>query len=178
MKRSLKLIILSLFFLVMILLTNTKNSIISSKKSFKIFNYSSNIKYAISQEKNWILEIPKINLCATISEGVEENILDYYIGHFEETNYIYGNVVLAAHNRGYNVNYFGRIKELEKGDKIIYRCGTIKNNYIVNSEKIIEDTNVEILEKTKENRITLITCVENKPHERRAIIGILEKREE
>ena len=36
-----------------------------------------------------------------------------YVGHFENTNLLNGNVGLAAHNRGYPINYFARLKELE-----------------------------------------------------------------
>ena len=69
---------------------------------------------------NWYLEIPKINLEAEISEGTDSENLNRYIAHFEETVRENGNIGLAAHNRGYKVNYFSKIKELEKGDKIFY----------------------------------------------------------
>lgn len=46
-----------------------------------------------------------------------------YVGHFENTNLLNGNVGLAAHNRGYPINYFARLKELEFGDEIIYKQG-------------------------------------------------------
>ena len=53
----------------------------------------------------WKLEIPKISLCAKISEGTTSKVMDKYIGHFMETSKDNGNVGLAAHNRGYKVNY-------------------------------------------------------------------------
>ena len=122
-------------------------------------------------ENEWQIEIPKINLKAQIQEGTTKEILNEYVGHFERTNILYGNVGLAAHNRGYNVNYFKRVKELEMGDLIIYKY---KNNiitYEVNLIEKIEDTNWEYLKNTKENKITLITCVENEPEYRRCIQG-------
>ena len=62
----------------------------------------------------WKLEIPKISLCAKISEGTTSKVMDKYIGHFMETSKDNGNVGLAAHNRGYKVNYFANLKKLEK----------------------------------------------------------------
>ena len=46
--------------------------------------------------------------------------MEQYIGHFEESKKWIGNVCLAAHNRGYENNYFSEIKKLKEGDKIIY----------------------------------------------------------
>ena len=122
--------------------------------------------------KEWKLEIPKIDLVATIAEGTTEEILDAYIGHFEETQKENGNVGLAAHNRGYKVNYFNRLKELEKGDEIIYTYFGVSKIYEVKKSYIIEDTNWEVLENTIDNRLTLITCVENEPTKRRCVQAI------
>ncbi len=119
--------------------------------------------------KEWKLEIPKISLSANISEGTSKEILNEYIGHFEESSKTYGNVCLASHNRGYKVNYFARIKELEIGDKIYYTYNNNKKTYVVTSKTIIKDTDWKMLENTKDNRITLITCVENEPQYRRCI---------
>lgn len=119
--------------------------------------------------KEWKLEIPKINLSANISEGTDKKTLDEFIGHFEESNKISGNICLAAHNRGYKVNYFEKLKELEIGDKIYYTYNENKRVYEVTTKTIIKDTEWEKLENTKDNRLTLITCVENEPQYRRCI---------
>ena len=55
---------------------------------------------------NWYIEIPEINLKAEIREGTLKEIMDKYVGHFEETSKTTGNIGLAAHNRGYENNYF------------------------------------------------------------------------
>lgn len=117
----------------------------------------------------WKIEIPKINLTADISNGTTPEILNKFVGHFEQTPVNYGNIVLAAHNRGYAVNYFGRIKELEIGDEIIYFFNDIKRVYKVSEKTIIQDTQWNKLENTDDNRLTLITCVENEPALRRCI---------
>lgn len=138
-----------------------------------------NIDYKNTNENNleenesyeWKLEIPKIELSAEIAEGTSENILNEYIGHFESTNKKDGNIALAAHNRGYKVNYFERLKELEIGDKVIYKFQGFTKIYEISSKNIIKDTNVEVLEKTDENILTFITCVENEPSLRRCLIA-------
>jgi len=89
------------------------------------------------------------------------------------SGYICGNVALAAHNRGYKVNYFKDLKSLEIGDEIIYRYKNIKLIYVIVEHKVIKDTNIEVVENTNENMITLITCVENNPQNRRCIQGKL-----
>lgn len=125
-----------------------------------------------TKESNWKIKIPKISLEAGISEGTGKEVMDKYVGHFEETSKKSGNIGLAAHNRGYAVNYFARIKELKEGDEIIYKYNDFEKTYIVIENKIIKDTDWEDLEETEENKITLITCVENEPEYRRCIQGI------
>lgn len=98
-------------------------------------------------------------------------MLNKYIGHFEDTNKNFGNVALAAHNRGYEVNYFSRLKELEIGDEVIYTINDLVRTYKISSKNIIKDTEVEVLDKTNENILTLITCVENEPSLRRCLIA-------
>lgn len=124
------------------------------------------------KETNWKIIIPKISLEAEISEGTSKEIMNKYVGHFEETSKNSGNVGLAAHNRGYEVNYFSQIKALREGDEIIYKYYDFEKTYIVVENKIIKDTDWSYLEETEENRITLITCVENEPEYRRCIQGI------
>lgn len=124
------------------------------------------------QKEMWQLEIPSINLKALISEGTSKEVMDEFVGHFEETVKKNGNVGLAAHNRGYKVNYFQDLKKLKEGDEIIYKYKEFKKRYVVKTLKIISDEDWSWLEKTEDNRITLITCVENEPSYRRVVQGI------
>lgn len=125
----------------------------------------------------WQIEIPKISLIANISEGTTKEVLNKYVGHFEITSKEQGNVGLAAHNRGYEVNYFKDLKLLKEGDEIIYKHNDFEKTYEVDKCRIIKDTEWGYLEKTEENMLTLITCVENQPEYRRCIQAI-EKEEE
>ena len=143
---------------------------ISSISEFEDNNIIS--QNVIEDKSIWQLEIPKINLIARISEGTNKKTLDEYVGHFEETSKYNGNIVLAAHNRGYKVNYFEKLKELEIGDEVIYTYNGNRRIYVINYKTIIKDTDWENLKNTEENRITLITCVENEPEYRRCVQAI------
>lgn len=122
--------------------------------------------------KEWYLEIPRIFLEAEITEGTSKEVMDVAIGHFEESSKMAGNVCLAAHNRGYPVNYFQNLKLLKKGDTIYYRYKEFTKEYVVTENNIIEDTDWTYLEETEENTITLITCIENEPEYRRCVRAI------
>lgn len=121
---------------------------------------------------DWYIQIDKINLKAPIEEGTSQKVMEDYVGHFEETSKDIGNIGLAAHNRGYKNNYFGRIKELKEGDEIKYKYKNTEKIYQIIKHEIIKNTDWTNLENTEENMITLITCVENEPEYRRCIQAI------
>lgn len=138
----------------------------------QVNNTNETVKEKITEDVNtWCLEIPKINLKANISEGTTKEVMEDYIGHFEETTKENGNVGLAAHNRGYKNNYFQKIKQLKEGDSIFYTYKGETKEYLVTKHVIIKDTDWTYLENTEKNTITLITCVENEPEYRRCIQG-------
>lgn len=126
----------------------------------------------IDTQKIWQIEIPKINLVAPVAEGTSANIMNEYVGHFEETPKNKGNIGLAAHNRGYKVNYFQDLKLLQKGDLIIYTYNGEISKYSVSEIGIIKDTDWSKLENGNQDKITLITCVENEPEYRRYVQAI------
>ena len=98
--------------------------------------------------------------------------MNKYVGHFKNTEKWKGNVGLAAHNRGYPVNYFNKLKELKIGDLIYYYTEFGEKKYKVIVTTIIKDTDWTYLKPTQDNRITLITCVENIPDKRRCVQAI------
>ena len=156
----------------------TTNNINEVTKEENIIQNNTQIN--TNEENNkaeWKIEIPSIGLEAEISEGTSKQIMDKYVGHFSGTSKSIGNIGLAAHNRGYPVNYFSDVKKLKKGDVIIYKYYDFGKNYIVSENTIIKDTDWSYLENTEDNRITLITCVENEPEYRRCVQAI-EKKEE
>ena len=127
---------------------------------------------SINAQNSWQIEIPKINLVAPIAEGTSVDIMNEYVGHFEETSRDKGNIGLAAHNRGYKVNYFKDLKLLEKGDLIIYTYNGQVSKYSIVEIGVIKDTDWSKLENSNQDKITLITCLENEPEYRRYIQAI------
>ncbi len=120
----------------------------------------------------WGISIPTINLKAQISEGTTKEVMDKYVGHFVDTGVIKGNICLGAHNRGYPVNYFENIKSLNKNDLIFYKKENKTYCFKIEIVTVIRDTDWTYLEETEDNRITLITCVENEPDYRRCVQAV------
>ena len=120
-----------------------------------------------------ILEIPKLNLTAPVKEGTTQEILKYSIGHISNSSNWDGNIALASHNRGnYVAHYFENIHELVVGDEIIYKTKFGERRYVVEVSKQIKNTDWSVISNTKENRITLITCIKNNPKLRLCVQGI------
>lgn len=152
---------------------NNTNSL-NNKNTNDLNNNTLNEKKDNTIQSSWYLKIPRIFLEAEISEGTSTDVMNKYIGHFEDTSKTTGNVCLAAHNRGYPVNYFQNLKLLKKGDKIQYKYQNFEKQYVVVDNFIIRDTDWSCMEKTEDNMITLITCVENEPEYRRCVRASLD----
>ena len=125
-----------------------------------------------SEEVLGKLIINKINMQGEIKEGSSPQVLQEYIGHIEDTAVYDGNVGLAAHNRGTSPSYFARINELEIGDEIIYQNKYGERRYKVNQKKDILETDWSMLQETKENKLTLITCIKNRVNQRLCVQAV------
>ena len=87
------------------------------------------------------------------------------VGHFAETPIYNGNVGLSAHNRDYKID-FRELKNIKLGDIVTYRTNFGTRTYKITTKTEIEETDFSYLENTADNRITMITCIENKPIKR------------
>lgn len=177
------LVILILFtiFLSLIVINNKIKSInqisnISSNINNEKTKYSlNNLSNSKETDNNIIsyLSIPSISLeKAPIKEGIDEVTLNEYIGHFPSTSKTDGNIGLAAHNRGYKNNYFMNINKLQNGDEIIYRVDDISKKYKVEKKIEIDSYDWSYLNQTADNRITLITCIDNSPTKRLVVQAV------
>jgi len=140
-----------------------------------VYEETEQIEDIVDESILGILTIEKIGLKAQVKEGSTQDILMKYIGHMPETAKYEGNIGLAAHNRGTEFSYFARLNELEKGDKVIYKTKFYERTYIVTKKKVIYDTDWSDLQTTKDNRITMITCIANKPNQRLCVQAVEEK---
>ena len=109
---------------------------------------------------------------APIADGTDNKTIGKYVGHFENSSYLEGNVCLCSHNRGSKAAFFENLKNIKKGLKIEYTTKYETKTYITDEIKEIEETDFSVLEPTKDNRITLITCIANQRAKRLCVIGI------
>lgn len=125
-------------------------------------------------ENIWELEIPAHAITGPIKEGTESDVLEEYIGHFEETPKVHGNVCLASHNRGSTSgNYFETLEILDVGELLIYRVNGMERLYKVILNITIDEINLSYIQNTNDDRLTLITCVRDKPNLRRCVQAVL-----
>ena len=108
------------------------------------------------------LKIPDLDLSVKVYEGTDSATLAKGAGHFESTSFFNGNTAIAAHNRGV-ANHFGKIHTLDLGDtiKLTTKLGT--KTYEVYSVSKISSDDFSVLNDSREDIITLITCVRDQP---------------
>ncbi len=150
---------------------NTTNNSINVKKT-KTPDISNVNKMVEVKFEDWRIIIPSIGVNAPIAEGTSTDVMNRFVGHFENTDVWNGNVALAAHNRGYPVNFFSNIKYLNAGEIIEYYYQGNLRKYTIQTVTVIKDTDWSYLAKTSDNKITLITCVEDQPEYRRCIQAV------
>ena len=128
-------------------------------------------KEELKENENIIgtLEIAELGVIAPIQEGTSKEILKVAIGHFSESSLWEGNVALASHNRSIYAHYFEKINELQIGDEILYKTKMGTRKYVVYENKEIDSTDWSVIENTKDNILTLITCVKNNSDKRLCI---------
>lgn len=119
-----------------------------------------------NQVSVWKIQIPRIGLEAPIRETTTPQTMKKAVGHFETSSKWDGNVCLAAHNRGNGYGFFQEISLLQKGDRIFYQTEKGRRTYEVSLKQQIQKTNWYYLQDTKQNQLTLITCVKNEPNKR------------
>ena len=74
-----------------------------------------------------------------------------------------------------NVKHFGKLKKLKPGDEMSYTTKLGTRTYVVDSVSKISDTDWSKLQYTSDNRLTLITCVEDVGSQRLCVQAV-EKR--
>lgn len=115
-----------------------------------------------------LLKIPAIDVSVKVYDGTTTANMKKGATHFTETSYWDGNVAMAAHNRS---SYFGKIYKLKSGDKITYSTNIGTRKYEVVSVYKIDDDDTSCLNDSTENRLTLVTCVENQSAYRWCVIA-------
>lgn len=107
-----------------------------------------------------IMKIPKLDLKVAIGEGVDNETLKYAVGHFDGTAMPgqKGNFAVAGHRSYTYSQYFNRLDEIKVGDEIEVQTKKGDFVYKVYETKVVEPTEVSVLDPTKDATITLVTC--------------------
>ena len=102
------------------------------------------------------LEIPRLNLSTMVFEGADEDILERGAGHLPGSALPgdRGNTVLAAHRD----TFFRPLKGVRPGDVVKIHTRPKDSVYIVESARVVEPDEVDVLQPTPQPALTLITC--------------------
>ncbi|MDD5567338.1 MAG: sortase [Patescibacteria group bacterium] len=136
-------------------------------------------KKDISQEN--ILVIPKIDVNIKIVEGETQEALDQGAWRMPTTSTPDkgGNTVISAHRFKYlppNNATFYLLDKLSRGDRLFVYWQGKEYEYVVVESKVVEPTEISILDNTPDNRLTLFTCTPLFTTDKRlVVIGALTK---
>ncbi len=105
------------------------------------------------------LVIPSLGIRYKAYEGTDSATMHKGVGHFPSTSAWNGNIGLCRHS-------IGSIKDLKVGDTIQYETSSGTRTYSVSYVGTIEWTDWSYLNATRDNRITIITCLADQPTKR------------
>lgn len=102
------------------------------------------------------LSIPKIELQDVVVEGVSSHTLLLGPAHLSNSAEpgSAGNSVIAGHRD----SFFRRLHSLRYGDSVFVIRNGRKFRYVVRDRKIVEPTDLSVIQPTKDSELTLITC--------------------
>jgi LPXTG-site transpeptidase (sortase) family protein len=124
---------------------------------------------------NWLV-IPSANLKMEIIEGPGLEVLNNQIGVWHQTGALADNYVLAGHR----LQYFRSVNQslyhldiLQPGDTNIFVViNGAPHQYRVTTSTIVLPTDVAILDKTTEPRLTIYTCNDFNNHSRLVVTAV------
>lgn len=121
-----------------------------------------------------LMEIPSIKLEQGIVKGITDNILNYYLGHFEYSAMPgeKGNFSVAGHRVSSYSEAFVNLYKAKVDDEIIVTANNKKYIYKITEMIIVDPSRIDVLEDTEEATITLVTCTVG-AKERLIVKGIL-----
>jgi sortase A len=102
------------------------------------------------------LEIPRLSLSTVVFEGADQDVLERGAGHVPGSALPgdRGNTVLAAHRD----TFFRPLRDIRTGDLVKIHTPPNDSVYIVESARVVEPDDVDVLKPTAEPALTLITC--------------------
>jgi sortase A len=102
------------------------------------------------------MKIPRLELKTIVVQGESTKVLRRAVGHLPETALPgeHGNVVLAGHRD----SFFRPLRNIQTGDAITIQTLDGEFDYQVESTEVVLPTDVQILQPSSENTLTLVTC--------------------
>ena len=102
------------------------------------------------------IDIPRLGIHVTVSEGIDSRTLRRALGHVPKTAFPGepGNVVIAGHRD----SWFGRLREARPGDRVCITTPDGVFEYRVDSRDVVQPERTEVMAPTNTPTLTLITC--------------------
>jgi len=102
------------------------------------------------------IEIPRLHISVMVLEGTSPEVLRVAAGHIQGTALpgIGGNTGIAAHRD----TFFRPLRAVQPQDRILLTTSYGTFRYIVDTVKIVNPTDVQVLAPTSEPGLTLVTC--------------------
>ena len=136
-------------------------------------NYTLPEKAEMKDGSIGVLTIESIGVSAPVYETDDEmEAMRKGIAHYKTTSAWSGNIGLCAHNGNASYCWFHDLHKLEKGDVVTYQTALGTRTYEVSEIKEIEETDWSMLGRTEDNRITMTTCIDDKPSKRLCVQAV------
>ncbi|MGD2103959.1 MAG: class D sortase [Anaerolineae bacterium] len=105
------------------------------------------------------IQIPAIDVDAPVVEGDDWETLKRGAGHHvgSANPGERGNCVISAHNDIYG-EIFRDLPELRLGDEVVVHTATRSYRYVITQKRVIEPTEVQVMEPTSSPVLTLLSC--------------------
>ncbi len=102
------------------------------------------------------MEIPRLHVSVIVLEGSDSRILRVAAGHVPDTALpgTMENVGIAAHRD----TFFRPVREIRSNDMITLTTSHGVFRYRVDSMEIVDPNDVQVLNRTKDPELTLVTC--------------------
>jgi len=103
-----------------------------------------------------VLEMPEVGLKVPVYAGASDLNMDRGAGHIRGTALpdVGGNVGIAGHRDG----YFRALKDAAIGDRLSLQTPQGERHYRIDEILIVDPLDVNVLDPTDDQRITLVTC--------------------
>jgi sortase A len=102
------------------------------------------------------IRIPRLGLSAIVVQGESPKVLRHAVGHLLATSLPGepGNVALAGHRD----SFFRPLRNIQLGDAITIKTTDDEFQYQVESTEVVWPSDVQVVQRSSENILTLVTC--------------------